>query len=153
MNRISCKLIDPKCLPVKQTIGAAAYDLVARDEVIVEPGKIRKVPLGVCLALPSGTYAEIRPRSGLTMSGIIVQLGTIDADYRGELHAIVYNTDRLSPYGSDIFGFRVERYMRIAQLIIARAVVMDTDANGFDVVDELDVTARGAGGFGSTGLT
>lgn len=147
---IPCKLLDPKCKPTRQTAGAVGYDLVAREVALIEPGKVRKVPLGVCLAIPSGYFAEIRPRSGLTLKGIIVQLGTIDSDYRGELHAIVYNTERENADKENVvsleYGHQIQKHERIAQLVILPVI-----SATFSDVEMLDETVRGTGGFGSTG--
>ena len=131
-------------LPDYATAAAAGADLVAAIEQDVElaPLERRIVPTGIAIALPVGFEAQVRPRSGLAAkNGITVANapGTIDADYRGEVGVILVNLSRES--------FRISRGMRIAQLIVARharAVWREVSA--------LDETARGAGGFGSTGV-
>ena len=133
-------------LPAYQTPGSAGLDLAAclpeGETIPLEPGAIRVVPTGLAVAIPPGYEGQVRPRSGLaTKHGVTVANapGTIDSDYRGELKVALIN---LGPG-----AFTVEHAMRIAQLIIApvaRARIIDTDA--------LDDTARGAGGFGSTGM-
>ncbi len=131
-------------LPSYATQGAAGMDLLAAviDPVVVPPGARAVIPTGLKIALPPGYEAQVRARSGLALkSGIIVPNGpgTIDEDYRGEVGVIVANI-------SDT-PFIVERGTRIAQLIIApvtRATWRETDT--------LPDTARGAGGFGSTGV-
>lgn len=132
-------------LPAWQTAGAAGADLLAAVavELILEPGERRVVPTGLCLALPDGWEAQVRPRSGLAVRHGVTVLnapGTIDADYRGELMVPLINHGR-EP-------FRVARGERIAQIVFAPVV-----RARFTVVGELDPaeTARGAGGFGSTG--
>ena len=129
--------MNTQCIP--------ATDLVAaiEGEIELAPLERRIVPTGISIALPMGFEAQVRPRSGLAAKhGITVANapGTIDADYRGEVGVILINLGK-EP-------FRIERGMRIAQIIVARharAVWRE--------VSTLDETARGAGGFGSTGVT
>jgi dUTP pyrophosphatase len=132
-------------LPAYETSQAAGMDLraaVPEDEpVILRPGDRHAVPTGLAFALPVGFEAQVRPRSGLALKSGITCLnspGTVDADYRGEVKVILIN------HGPEAFTIR--RGDRIAQLVIA-PVVQATWAE----VASLDETARGAGGFGSTG--
>jgi dUTP pyrophosphatase len=130
-------------LPGYATDGAAGMDLVAAvtEPVVVEPGQRVLIPTGLAIALPPGYELQVRPRSGLALrNGIVLpnSPGTIDEDYRGEIQVIVLNT------GSE--PFRVERGARIAQAVLAPVV-----RASWDEVGDLDVTARNAGGFGSTG--
>lgn len=130
-------------LPGYATHGAAGMDLLAanHDDIAIPPGGRALIPTGLAIALPADHELQIRPRSGLALKhGIMVanSPGTIDADYRGEIKIILLNA------GAD--PFIVTRGMRIAQAVIApfsRLVWRETD--------DLDITARGAGGFGSTG--
>ncbi|WP_313671057.1 dUTP diphosphatase [Sandarakinorhabdus sp.] len=131
-------------LPAYATAGAAGMDAVAAvaETIVLMPGERFPVPLGFCMAIPEGYEVQVRPRSGLAMkNGISVpnSPGTIDSDYRGEVKALLINL------GSEPFS--IERGMRICQLVPA-AVTRATLA----VVDTLDDTQRGAGGFGSTGV-
>jgi len=131
-------------LPSYATAGAAGADLVAavRGELWIEPGARVLVPTGLRLALPVGYEAQVRPRSGLALHhGIVLPNapGTIDADYRGELMVILQNTGKEA--------FAVRRGDRIAQLVVA-----PVERARFELVVELDDTARGAGGFGHTGF-
>jgi dUTP pyrophosphatase len=133
-------------LPSYESAGAAGMDLraaVAGDEpVTVRPGKRALVPTGICIALPAGMEAQVRPRSGLAVRHGITVLnspGTVDADYRGEVMVILVNL------GEEIFT--VERGMRIAQLVVAPVRQVRMVA-----VETLGETDRGDGGFGSTGL-
>jgi dUTP pyrophosphatase len=131
-------------LPAYATAGAAGMDAVAAvaETIVLMPGERFPVPLGFCMAIPKGYEVQVRPRSGLAMkNGISVpnSPGTIDSDYRGEVKALLINL------GSEPFS--IERGMRICQLVPA-AVTRATLA----VVDTLDDTQRGAGGFGSTGV-
>jgi len=133
-------------LPAYQTPGSAGLDLpaaVAEDApVTIPPGEWRLIPTGICIALPEGYEAQVRPRSGLAAKFAVTCLntpGTIDADYRGEIHVNLINHGR-EP-------FIVRRGERIAQMIIAPVTQII-----WAPAAELDETARGAGGFGSTGL-
>ncbi len=119
-------------------------DLCAAVETstILAPMQRTLVPTGLSIALPEGYEAQVRPRSGLAAKNGITVLntpGTIDADYRGEIKVILINL------GSE--PFVIERGMRIAQMVIARHAHASVE-----VVASLDETARGAGGFGSTGV-
>jgi dUTP pyrophosphatase len=132
-------------LPAYETAGAAGMDLRAATEaavpVILAPGSRAMVPTGLCIALPEGYEAQVRPRSGLAAKHGVTCLnspGTVDADYRGELKVILIN------HGEE--PFVIQRGERIAQMVIAPVV----QASWVEA-DDLDDTARGAGGFGSTG--
>jgi dUTP pyrophosphatase len=137
------KLRDLAIVPSYQSEHAAGMDLYSANEslISIDPGEIVLIPLGFAMALPDNYEAQVRPRSGLgTKFGVTLPNapGTIDADYRGEVSVPLIN------HGKE--PFVVETNMRIAQMIIA-PVVQAT----FEVVEELDETIRGAGGFGSTG--
>lgn len=130
-------------LPAYETAQSAGMDLAAAIDapLTLAPGGRAMVPTGLAIALPAGYEAQVRPRSGLAAKNGITVLntpGTVDADYRGEVKVILINL------GDD--AFEIERGMRIAQMVIAPV----TQAN-FAEVDTLPETARGAGGFGSTG--
>lgn len=128
-------------LPAYATEHAAGMDVVAAEDITLAPGARHAVATGLAMAIPPGFEVQVRPRSGLALKNGITCLntpGTIDADYRGEVKVILANL------GSE--PFEVKRGERIAQLVPARV----TSAT-FAEVDELDETARGAGGFGSTG--
>jgi dUTP pyrophosphatase len=132
-------------LPSYATDGAAGMDLLAAvaTPLVIPPGGRALVPTGLTIALPHGYELQVRPRSGLALkNGITLpnSPGTIDEDYRGELGVIVLNT------GSE--AFTVERGMRIAQAVIAPVV-----RAAWREVATLPPTARGTGGFGSTGTT
>ena len=137
-------------LPTYETVGAAGADLranlpdVHRDTGIeISPGGRALLPTGLRLEIPMGYEVQVRARSGLALkNGITLAnaIGTIDSDYRGDLGVILWNG------GADVF--RVTHGMRIAQMVVA-PVVQAT----FAIVDALDETDRGAGGFGSTGAT
>ena len=130
-------------LPAYQSENAAGLDLHACLEasVTISPGDIVMIPCGFAMAIPHGYEAQVRPRSGLATKhgiGMPNSPGTVDSDYRGEMKVPLVNLGRAP--------FVVEHGMRVAQMVIApvaRATVC--------VVEELDGTARGVGGFGSTG--
>jgi len=128
-------------LPAYATAGAAGMDVVAAEHVTLAPGARHAVATGLALAIPAGFEVQVRPRSGLALKhGVTVPNtpGTIDSDYRGELKVILIN------HGAT--PFVVQRGDRIAQLVLAPVVQAE-----WVEVSELDTTARGAGGFGSTG--
>lgn len=128
-------------LPAYATAHAAGLDVVAAEDVTLAPGARHAVATGFAIAIPEGYEVQVRPRSGLALKHGITCLntpGTIDADYRGEVKVILANL------GSE--RFEVKRGERIAQLVPAAV-----QRAGFVEVDDLDETARGAGGFGSTG--
>lgn len=132
-------------LPAYETAGAAGLDLRAAiaEPVTLAPGMRTLVPTGLSMQLPVGFEGQIRPRSGLALRHGVTVLnapGTVDSDYRGEVSVVLIN------HGSE--PFTVTRGDRIAQLVIAPV----TQAR-LSEVDMLDETARGAGGYGSTGVT
>ena len=132
-------------LPRQQTAGAAGLDLAAAIDaeapVSIAPGDYAKIPTGLCIALPDGLEAQIRPRSGLAARHGVTVLnspGTVDADYRGEVMVLLIN------HGKEPFVLR--RGERIAQMVVApvsTVVLVEVEA--------LDATDRGDGGHGSTG--
>jgi dUTP pyrophosphatase len=132
-------------LPAYETHGAAGMDLrAAVDEdapLVIKPGARFMVPTGLAFAVPLGFEAQVRPRSGLAAKAGVTCLntpGTIDSDYRGEVKVILINL------GEE--DFTIRRGDRIAQLVIAPVVQAS-----WGLTTSLDETARGAGGFGSTG--
>jgi len=130
-------------LPSYATSQSAGMDLCAAIDtpITMAPGATALVPTGLAIALTPGFEAQVRPRSGLAAKNGVTVLnspGTIDADYRGEIKAILIN------HGQE--PFTIERGMRIAQMVIARHATIQ-----WNEVETLDETDRGAGGFGSTG--
>lgn len=133
-------------LPAYETAGAAGLDLraavPAEAPLVLRPGDRIAVPTGFCMALPPGHEGQVRPRSGLALKSGVTCLnapGTVDEDYRGEVKVILIN------HGAEAFTIR--RGDRIAQMIIAPVTRAELDE-----VQSLDDTARGADGFGSTGV-
>ena len=128
-------------LPAYATEGAAGMDVVSAEDVTIAPGARHPVATGLALAIPQGYEIQVRPRSGLAFKqGITVPNtpGTIDSDYRGELKVLLIN------HGTE--DFAIARGDRVAQLVLAPVVQA-----AWQEVEELDATARGDGGFGSTG--
>lgn len=132
-------------LPAYATAAAAGLDLMAAlpegAPLTLAPGAWLAVPTALCLGLPPGYEAQVRPRSGLALKHGVTVLnapGTIDADYRGEIRVLLIN------HGTEPFD--ITRGMRIAQLVVAPVTHIKLEEDG-----ELGETARGVGGFGSTG--
>jgi len=139
--KIKLKKLDPQAhLPVKQSAGAAGFDLYANETTVIKTGENKLVKTGFSLELPPGFEAQIRSRSGLALKNEVFVLnspGTIDADYRGEVGVILMNL------GDN--DFKIKKDDRIAQMIISSlpSVILEE-------VAELAATPRGEGGFGST---
>lgn len=132
---------DERLIPRRATPGSAGLDLVAAEDIFILKGGIVPIPTGICLELPPGTEGQIRSRSGLAAKGIVVanSPGTIDPDYRGEIQVLLINLG--------LGSFKVEKYMRIAQLVLARVEMLELEE-----AQELNPTCRQEGGFGSSGL-
>lgn len=131
-------------LPAYATAQSAGLDLMAAidGEITLAPGARQLIPTGLSIALPAGYEAQVRPRSGLALKHGITVLnapGTIDADYRGEVKVLLIN------HGPE--NFVLKRGDRIAQMVVAPVTRI-----AWNVVETLDETARGAGGYGSTGV-
>ncbi len=131
-------------LPHYQTQHSVGVDLYAAvdREAVIGPGEWKLIPTGIAVAIPEGYEGQVRPRSGLALKhgiGMLNAPGTIDADYRGEISVILFNfSDK---------PFVIQRGDRIAQMVFAGVVKAS-----FEKVDTLSETARGAGGFGHTGI-
>lgn len=142
--RIPITRLHPRAqYPLYQTSGSAAMDLLALidEPVILSPLERRLIPTGIAIALPHGYEAQVRARSGMALKhgiGLVNGIGTIDADYRGEIGVIAIN------YSDEPFTIAPD--MRIAQLVIARYETVEWEG-----VDVLEQTNRGSGGYGSTG--
>ena len=147
MTRVLARRTGPVAvpLPAYQTAGAAGADLHAAlaEPVTLAPGERRLIPTGLVLQIPDGHEGQVRPRSGLALKhgiGMVNAPGTIDCDYRGPVGVLLVNLGR-EPYV-------IEPLARIAQLVIAPV----TRAT-FEFADDLGTTARGEGGFGSSGYS
>ncbi|HSX04369.1 MAG TPA: dUTP diphosphatase [Rhabdochlamydiaceae bacterium] len=134
---------DPSFLPTYGSELASGADVRAyiEQDLILEPGATLLIPTGIHFAIPEGYEIQVRPRSGLALKHGITILntpGTIDADYRGELGLILINHGKKS--------FTINRGMRLAQIVLAPVVQAE-----FLIVESLEATTRGEGGFGHTG--
>lgn len=130
-------------IPVRGSLGAAGYDLSSAKDVLIPARGKGLCPTDLCIALPEGTYGRVAPRSGLAWKNSLdTGAGVIDADYRGNVGVILFNH-------SDT-DFQVRVGDRVAQLILERIAIAEVE----EVVEgELTNTARGEGGFGSTGVS
>lgn len=129
--------------PSYETVGSAGMDLRAnvKESIVLNPMERKLIPTGLYIALPNGYEAQVRARSGLAIKNgitLINAIGTIDSDYRGEIKVPLVNL------GSE--PFEIKDKDRIAQLIVAKYETVE-----WDIVDALDETDRGSGGFGHTG--
>ena len=150
MRNLEVKILDNGFglpLPKYETKGAAGLDLFAATKedtkIIIPPRKAEMIPTGIAISVPLGYEAQIRPRSGLAAKNGITVLnspGTIDSDYRGEILVMLINHSNKD--------FEILRGMRIAQMVISKIEQFNLIS-----VDELDITDRGKGGFGSTGIS
>jgi dUTP pyrophosphatase len=141
-DQLKVKLIkeDAK-LPQYANPGDAGLDLFSVEEKIIKPGEFALIATGICLELPPGTEAQVRPRSGLALKHGVTVLnspGTIDEGYRGEVKVMLINHGKKE--------FKVEKHMRIAQMVVAPVTRMNVIE-----VEEISDSVRGEGGFGSTG--
>ncbi len=144
MCEVKVKVINKSVhrLPEYKTLMSAGMDLKANITEVwkLNPGERVMVPTGLYIALPEGYEAQVRPRSGLSLkNGIVAILGTIDADYRGEVGVILVNLSN-QPYC-------INPGDRIAQMVVSKVSQVK-----WDEVRELEETDRGSGGFGSTGI-
>ncbi|MED4581329.1 dUTP diphosphatase [Brevibacillus choshinensis] len=145
----------------------AGFDLVALEDVIIAPGQSAKVPTGLAFALPEGFELQVRPRSGIsakTKLRLSNAPGTVDAGYRGEVCVLVDNIRIPSQERTNLCLDASEKETTVEQVVdtnsylikkgdrIAQGVIAIVPIAQFEVVDELDETERGAGGFGSSGI-
>ncbi len=137
---------DAKDLPIPgyMTKSSAGMDLYANvlESVLIKAGEIKCIPTGIKIAIPHGFEAQVRPRSGLAANhgiGMVNSIGTIDADYRGEIKVILINFSNVD--------FLITRGMRIAQMVINKIEMIQ-----WNVTETLEETERGNQGFGHTGL-
>ncbi|MED1950973.1 dUTP diphosphatase [Brevibacillus centrosporus] len=145
----------------------AGFDLVAVEDVLVAPGESVKVPTGLAFALPEGFELQVRPRSGIsakTKLRLSNAPGTIDAGYRGEVAILVDNTREASRAYKNVCLDASEKEVTVDQEVdthsylikkgdrLAQGVIAIVPVAQFEVVDELDETERGTGGFGSSGI-
>jgi len=141
MNKVDIKikkLHEEAKVPIHATKHAAGFDIYSLNDVLLEPGKTIKVSTGIAFEIPLGYYVRIEDRSGLAIKGIHKVAGIIDADYRGEICIVLHNST------SD--NYKIEKHDRIAQ-----GIVTPVSQANFIETSSLSETARGEGGFHSTG--
>lgn len=136
------KVLDENCTPIKAHNIDAGFDLKARKETSVFPQDTEFIPTGVCVEIPVGMVGLLFPRSSISKTPLRManSVGVIDSGFTGEIKVPLYNT-------SDVEIMDIDKYERIAQLVIVPLADVS-----LEIVDELDDTERGEGGFGSTGL-
>ena len=139
-DRLHFKRLHPEArLPARGSADAAGLDLCAVERLTIEPGGRAAVRTGLAVAIPRGFYGRVAPRSGLAVRhGLDVLAGVIDSDYRGEILCALVN------HGAE--PFEIEPGARVAQLVVEAIATPEPVW-----AEELEETARGAGGFGSTG--
>lgn len=135
------KLVEDAIIPEYKTKGAAGMDVCSVEDVTLQPMEFKIVKTGLAMAIPNGYEVQVRPRSGMACKlgvTVINTPGTIDEDYRGEVGVGLINLSQTEKF--------IEKGTRIAQLVVNKV-----EQPVIEVVQELDETERGAGGFGSTG--
>lgn len=138
---LKVKLLDENCMPIKQHEADGGFDLKAREDVSVLPKYTEFIPTGVCVEIPVGMVGLLFPRSSISKTPLRManSVGVIDAGFTGEIKVPLYNT-------SDVGIRDINKYERIAQLVIVPLADVS-----IEIVDELEESERGNGGFGSTG--
>lgn len=143
--RVKIKRVKDVELPKYAREFDAGFDLVAAEDVIINPGETKVVQTGLAFEIPPGYELQVRPRSGMTRNTKLrVVLGTVDSGYRGEVGVLVDNTE--IPKAANMQAHVIEKGTRIAQGVIAPVITAH-----FDEVDELSHSERGTNGYGSTG--
>jgi dUTP pyrophosphatase len=149
------KLSPDAVIPRYATLGAAGFDLVAVEDVFLLPGETKLVKTGLSVELPMGFEMQVRPRSGTSLKTplrVANAPGTVDCDYRGEVCVIMTNTtEHIEINGSHVREFPVPWQIKKGERI-AQGVICAVEHAEFVEVDDLSVTGRGTGGFGSTGV-
>ena len=136
---LEIKLSEGAKAPYRASREAAGYDLYSNEKLIINPHERKLVDTGFSMRIPEGCYGRIAPRSGLAVKkSVDIGAGVIDRDYRGPVKILIINNGRES--------FHIQKYDRIAQLILEKNIITD-----IEIVEELEETERGHGGFGSTG--
>ncbi|MEK4697887.1 deoxyuridine 5'-triphosphate nucleotidohydrolase [Bacillus sp. FSL M8-0063] len=163
--RVKIKRVKDVELPRYAKPGDSGFDLVAAEDTIIWPEATEVVPTGLSLEIPSGYELQVRPRSGISLNtDLIVILGTVDSSYRGEVGVITKNSRSLIGTMTDYLRTIDDEFARVDGLHqegsyiirkgerIAQGVIAPVETANFVEVDELSVSERGTGGFGSTGV-
>ncbi|ARF66533.1 deoxyuridine 5'-triphosphate nucleotidohydrolase [Paenibacillus larvae subsp. pulvifaciens] len=160
------KLHPDAVIPQYATAGAAGFDLVALEDVIIESGDVKTIRTGLAFEIPVGYELQIRPRSGVSFKTALRQpncVGTIDSDYRGEVHLMFENTFSYKATTKFVhfisggmkeldFDVKLASYLIQKGDRLAQGIIAPVERAKFTVVEELSETKRGAGGFGHTGV-
>lgn len=125
--------------PAKMSADAAGYDLFSYEDAVIPPKTRMLINTGIRMTLPKGTYGRVAPRSGLSVKGIDIGAGVIDRDYTGLIKVLMINHNEIE--------FKVSKSDRVAQLVIEKIATPPVQ-----VVENIQTTQRGDGGFGSTGV-
>jgi dUTP pyrophosphatase len=152
MTTIKVQVLEGGKLPYKKNMSDAGFDVFATEDVILYPGAIYKLPLNIKMELPKGTYLEVKTKSGLGSKGMLVYAGVIDEGYRGVPHVICTNL-MPPPLGDGDYiprTIQINKGEKLAQLV---PFPFHTDYIISEVDEVSEDTARGTGGFGSTGST
>jgi dUTP pyrophosphatase len=137
--QVKIKRLDSQAkIPEHKTQSAAGFDIYASQEIILNPGETTKVSTGIAFEIPEGFYVRIEDRSGMAIKGIHKVAGIVDSDYRGEVSIVLHNSTKEQ--------YKIEKHDRIAQGILSPVM-----QGNFTEAEELSETARGEGGFNSTG--
>lgn len=134
------KFVEDASVPFKAHADDAGYDLASVEAVAIPPGEWKLVSTGLGITVPEGTYGRIAPRSGVSTKGIVINAGVIDRGYTGVVKCLMINLGKI-PY-------EINKGDRICQLILEKIVCNCV----IDVVDELNISDRKDGGFGSSGI-
>lgn len=169
MNVKIKRLSENAVIPVYAKVGDSGFDVAAVENILIEPGETVKIPLGLAFEIPNGYEMQIRPRSGITSkTKLRVQLGTIDAGYRGEVNVIVDNiAEYRNQLGEELLReafvtiegqllqtdglYRTNTYIIRKGDRIAQGVIVPVVQASLEEVDELSESERGKSGFGSSG--
>jgi dUTP pyrophosphatase len=133
-------LFEDCILPKRKTNDSAGYDISSYCDYTIKPNSFTLISTGLCITVPYGTYGQLTSRSGMSCKGTTVGAGVIDRDYTGEVKVLLFNLNT----NEDIL---IQKGDRVAQLLLKHISMVDVE-----VVDSLDITDRGEGGFGSTGV-
>lgn len=141
--QVNLKILNPEAVvPQYATSGSAGFDLHTVEDIVLHPGETKLIKTGLAISVPAGFEMQVRPRSGLSLKTnlrVANAPGTVDSDYRGEVCIIMTNTSVMSTE-------RIKMGERVAQGVICPVYQVE-----FQVVENLEQTSRGSGGFGSTG--
>lgn len=144
MNAILVKLICDVPMPIRGTVGSAGLDLFFPEALVINPGEITTIPLGLCLSIPTGCFGKLEMRSSFAQKGLVVLGGVIDSDYTGEIKVVIGNISKMP--------VTIPKHSRVVQLVVVAYksynLILTTEE---DWALRTATSQRGVGGFGSTG--